>query len=182
MKRRRPGLWLSGLLLAGLLALLAAALWQGRPRTLPAARLGAAFPALPRPVLGRAPGLLQTVVADGQPRLVNLWASWCGPCRQEQPLLMALAARLRAKGQGGRLVGLNYRDTPQDATAFLAELGNPFALTLVDVDGRLAIELGAYGAPETYLVDAEGHIAFRHVGALTQEVIDRDLLPKLEAP
>lgn len=111
----------------------------------------------------------------GKAMLVNVWASWCAPCRQEHPLLMQLAADQRIE-----IAGLNYKDNPENAFRFLSELGNPYSSVGVDESGRAAIEWGIYGVPETFLVDEDGKIAWKHVGAITPEVVATTLLPEIE--
>ncbi|NDY91482.1 DsbE family thiol:disulfide interchange protein [Ideonella livida] len=175
--RRRWGLWLAGASGVGLLGLLGVGMGRD-PRELPSVRLGQPWPARPMPQLGGGPAV-DPATWRGKPRLVNLWASWCATCVEEQPVLLALARSLQAQGRADQLIGLNYKDAPADAQAWLRRHGNPFAQQVVDADGRLAIDLGVYGAPETFVVDAQGRIAYRHVGALTPEVIARELLPRL---
>lgn len=111
----------------------------------------------------------------GNVTLVNVWASWCAPCRQEHPLLMALARDSRIV-----IAGFNYKDKPENARRFLGELGNPYKVIGVDPQGREAIDWGVYGVPETFLVDRQGIVRFKHVGPLTPEAITTDLLPVLE--
>lgn len=111
----------------------------------------------------------------GEPTLVNVFASWCIPCRDEHPLLEALKA-----DTGVRLFGINHSDAPDNARAFLAELGNPYDAVGADRDRRVSIEWGVYGVPETFLVDAEGVIVYKHVGPLTPAAIETGLLPALE--
>ncbi|MEO1104166.1 MAG: DsbE family thiol:disulfide interchange protein [Devosia sp.] len=120
-----------------------------------------AFPELNASAPGFDPQSLK-----GKVSLVNVFASWCGPCRVEHPLLMALSER-----DGLNIVGLNYKDQQSAAERFLAELGNPYDVVGVDPDGRRAIEWGVYGVPETFIVDTEGVIRAKHVGVLTQEVL-----------
>ncbi|MEO1747806.1 MAG: DsbE family thiol:disulfide interchange protein [Pseudomonadota bacterium] len=114
-------------------------------------------------------------VLEGKLSLVNVWASWCAPCREEHPFLMELAADGRVQ-----VVGLNYKDTPKNASRFLATLGNPFAAVGADDNGRTAINWGVYGVPENFLVSAEGTIIWKHVGPLTPGVMQNDLLPLLD--
>ncbi|ASM79244.1 hypothetical protein VITFI_CDS3467 (plasmid) [Vitreoscilla filiformis] len=176
----KTGVILAALCGLALLGLLAVGM-RHDPRELPSVRVGTLWPdrALPQ--------LLQAGLVDGrrdwrgQARIVNVWASWCGTCREEHPVLLSLAATLRAQGRGGQLIGLNYKDDATEARAWLQRLGDPFATSLVDADGRMGIELGVYGAPETFVVDAQGRIVFRHAGALTAEVVARELLPRLVA-
>ncbi|EXU83869.1 thiol:disulfide interchange protein [Brucella melitensis 548] len=111
----------------------------------------------------------------GKLTLVNVWGSWCVPCRQEHPLLMEIA-----KDERIRVVGINYKDQPENARRFLGDLGNPFAAVGADRAGRSAIEWGVYGVPETFLVDQTGKIVYKHVGPFTPESVKNDLLPAVE--
>ena len=99
--------------------------------------------------------------------VVNVWASWCAPCRQEHPLLMELA-----KDPGIRLVGINYKDNPENARRFLGALGNPFAAVGADPNGRAAIDWGVYGVPETFVIGPDGTIRHKQIGPLTPEAMD----------
>jgi cytochrome c biogenesis protein CcmG/thiol:disulfide interchange protein DsbE len=108
------------------------------------------------------------------PILVNVWASWCAPCREEHPLLLALS-----KQEGVIIAGLNYKDKPKNAIGFLEGLGNPYAIAGADTSGRAAIEWGVYGVPESYIVSGDGTILYKHVGPLTPEVISTEILPRL---
>ena len=108
--------------------------------------------------------------------LLNVWASWCESCRDEHPLLVALK-----EVSGVRLFGINQSDAPENARAFLAELGNPYDAVGMDRDRRVSIDWGVYGVPETFVVDAEGVITFKHVGPLTPEAVEKELLPAIEA-
>lgn len=157
-------------------------LMSGRDSSvIPSALIGRDAPATDLPPL---PGLLRdgTQVAGlsnadfkGQLSLVNVWASWCAPCRQEHPLLMELARDKRIQ-----VVGINYKDKPDDARRFLGDMGNPFALVGADVKGRNAIDWGVYGVPETYLVDGEGRIIYKHVGPFSPQSVKDDLIPAIE--
>lgn len=131
------------------------------PQVQPQALVGKPMPDLALPTLedGRVVRLREAA-ADG-PVLVNFFASWCAPCEIEQPVLMGL------KRQGVRLVGVAYKDAPQNTQAFLARLGDPFAARLVDRDGRAGVEFGVTGVPETYLVGADGVVLAKHSGPLT---------------
>lgn len=111
----------------------------------------------------------------GRPHLINIFASWCTPCRAEHPLLMALEER------GVAIVGVAYKDEAADTQNFLNELGDPFAVVGMDPEGRLGLELGVTGAPETFVVDREGVIRAAHRGPLTPDVVERTILPALEA-
>lgn len=112
----------------------------------------------------------------GKVTLVNIFGSWCLPCREEHPLLMTLAQDQRIV-----LAGLNYKDKTANALQFLGDLGNPFAMVGADVSGRAAIEWGVYGVPETFLVGRDGNIAYKHVGPFTEDTIRDDLMPAIEA-
>ena len=107
-------------------------------------------------------------------KLVNIWASWCGPCRVEHPQIEALAAA------GVTVHGMNYKDAPENAEAFLAELGDPYSLIGTDQTGRAGIEFGVYGVPETFVVDGTGTIVFKHVGPVMGRDMDR-LMKAIEA-
>jgi cytochrome c biogenesis protein CcmG/thiol:disulfide interchange protein DsbE len=111
----------------------------------------------------------------GEVTLVNVFASWCLPCRDEHPLLVELK-----QSTGVRLFGINQADAPENARAFLAELGNPYDAVGADRDRRVSIDWGVYGVPETFVVDAQGVITFKHVGPLTPEAIQGELLPAIE--
>ena len=121
------------------------------------------------------PGLARADLI-GRVTLVNIFASWCGPCRIEHPLLMELA-----KDERLRVVAINYKDRPENAGRFLDRLGNPYAAIGVDNAGRAAIDWGVYGVPETFLVDRGGIIRFKHIGPLTAETVRDRLMPAIEA-
>jgi cytochrome c biogenesis protein CcmG/thiol:disulfide interchange protein DsbE len=108
----------------------------------------------------------------GKVWLLNVWASWCVSCRDEHPVLVGLS-------KTGQLpiYGLNYKDKPQDGMAWLAELGNPYVLSAQDSDGRVGIDYGVYGVPETYLIDKNGVIRFKQIGPVTAEVLQTKILP-----
>ena len=116
-----------------------------------------------------------TEVLKGRVSLVNVWASWCVPCRQEHPLLMDLAKDGRFE-----IVGLNYKDKPVQARAFLADLGNPFTRLGVDQTGRAAINWGVYGVPETYLLGKDGTILWKQTGPFTPDSVRSRLMPEIE--
>jgi len=142
------------------------------PRLVPSPLIGKSVPEfeLP-PVRGRSLGLGSENLS-GAVSLVNVFASWCVACRAEHPLLMTLAR------QGTISVhGLNYKDRPEDAAAWLDELGDPYMRTGADVDGRVGIDWGVYGVPETFLIDAQGRIAFKQIGAITPAVLEEQILP-----
>lgn len=142
----------------------------------PSVLIGREAPATNLPPLAGSdlPGLAS---ADfkGHVTLVNVWASWCAPCREEQPLLMTLKGDPRF-----RLAGLNYKDKSENALRFLGEMGNPFAAIGVDANGRTAIDWGVYGVPETYLVGKDGRILYKHVGPFTAQSIASELMPAID--
>lgn len=126
--------------------------------------------ALP-PVEGRELGL-STADLQGHVSLVNFFASWCAPCRVEHPLIMELSASGVVP-----VYGINYKDRPDAAEAWLAELGDPYTLTGADLNGRVAIDWGVYGLPETFIIDANGRIAYKHVGPFDQRILEEQILP-----
>ena len=111
----------------------------------------------------------------GNVSIVNIWASWCGPCRAEHPILMELA-----KDERIQVFGLNYKDKPKNALKFLEELGNPFKLVGSDRSGRVGIDWGVYGVPETFVIGSDGVIRHKFIGPLTKESTELKLLPMLE--
>jgi cytochrome c biogenesis protein CcmG/thiol:disulfide interchange protein DsbE len=111
----------------------------------------------------------------GKVWLLNVWASWCVSCRTEHPLLMALSRTGIVP-----IYGLDYKDRPESALAFLSELGNPFVLSIQDTSGRAGIDYGVYGVPETYLIDKNGVIRFKRVGPVTIEILEKTILPMVE--
>lgn len=143
------------------------------PRLLPSALLDKPAPTFDMPTLS-GQGRLSRDALLGQPVLVNIFASWCAPCRIEHPLLMRLARQ-----EGVPLFGIAYKDKPEDSARFLAELGDPYRAVGIDREGRVGLDFGVYGVPETYVLDRDGTIRRRHVGPLSQAVIDRDILPLL---
>lgn len=145
------------------------------PRLLPSALIDQPAPEfnLP-PLLPDLPGLA-TSDLGGEVKLVNYFASWCVPCRVEHPVLMRIAAQNLVP-----LYGVNYKNKTKDATDWLEELGNPYARIGQDITGRAGIEWGVYGLPETYIVDKEGRIRYRHVGPLFPEVLKETIMPLIE--
>jgi cytochrome c biogenesis protein CcmG/thiol:disulfide interchange protein DsbE len=126
------------------------------------------------PVLADRPGLARADLG-GKPVLVNFFASWCAPCRVEHATLTGLAA------SGVPLYGIAYKDKPENAQRFLGELGDPYQKIGLDLDGRTAIDFGVYGVPETYILDRDGRIRFRYAGALTDDILKTEILPRLAA-
>jgi cytochrome c biogenesis protein CcmG, thiol:disulfide interchange protein DsbE len=179
--RRRLLVLLPLVLFLALAALFFFRLGAGDPARLPSVLIGREAPPteLP-PVAGLerngepVPGI---VPADfkGTVTVLNVWASWCVPCRDEAALLMALSGDKRI-----RLVGINYKDQPDNARRFLGRFGNPFVASGADANGRAAIEWGVYGVPETFIVGRDGKIAYKLVGPLTPENLERTLKPAIE--
>ncbi len=178
---RRFGLALPFLVFAVLAGLFWYALYGGDPSRLPSALIGKSVPEfnLP-PVEGLlaggepVPGFASADLAQGEPTIVNVFASWCAECQIEHPLLMALSNE-----PGVRLFGIDYKDDAASARRFLGRHGNPYARVGADASGRTAIDFGVYGVPETYVVTGEGKIAYRHVGPLTEATINEKILPLL---
>jgi cytochrome c biogenesis protein CcmG, thiol:disulfide interchange protein DsbE len=160
------------LVLAGYFAL---ALRPGYdPQTLPSAMIDKEAPQFDLAGLSG-----QGVARDalkGSPVLINFFASWCVPCRVEQPLLMRLSDREHVP-----LYGIDYKDRPEDAAKLLAQFGDPYRRVGLDPDGRVGLDFGVYGVPETYVLDSAGYIRKRFVGPLTAEEVDNELLPLLKA-
>lgn len=161
-------------LLAGLILLFAYGL-KLDPRKIPSPLVGKPLPAFALPTLADPGRQLGPQQLRGRVYLLNVWASWCVACREEHPLLNELA---RAKTV--TLIGLNYKDQRADALAWLKEMGNPYETSLSDLDGRLGIELGVYGVPETFVIDKEGVIRYKHIGPLTPAVLEQKLLPLIK--
>lgn len=147
-------------------AVLAAFLLRGLkldPKEIPSALLDKPWPVFSLPALETGAPLTEKNLV-GQKALVNIWATWCITCRVEHPYLMQLA------NKGVLLYGVNYKDKPADAQQWLQDKGNPYRFTIVDADGRLGIDLGVFGAPETYFIDSRGVIRYKHVGDLNERV------------
>lgn len=143
------------------------------PRLLPSTQIGKTLPEFSLPALNHPAEKRHKQDLVGQPFLLNVWASWCQACVQEQVFLMDLA------DQGVPIVGLNYKDKPADARHWLKEWGNPYQEVLEDLQGRVAMDLGVYGAPETFVIDAQGKILYRHVGVLDAESWHNTVQPLL---
>ena len=166
------------LYLVPLAAFIAVAVWFAfgltrDPSKVPSALLDKPIPAF---TLAAVPGMSVPGLSDasikGKVALVNVFASWCGPCRVEHPILMRLAAEKRVA-----IYGLNWKDKAEDATRWLKELGNPYAAIGHDESGRVGIEWGVYGAPETFIIDREGRVRYKYVGPLTPAVLRDTILP-----
>jgi len=159
---------------AGIIVLLAIGL-QRDPRLVPSPLIGKPAPEFSLPRLQAPARSLGSVDLRGRPALLNVWASWCVACREEHALLLAIS-------QSGSvpIYGLNYKDERQDALDWLARLGDPYVATAFDADGRVAIDFGVYGAPETFLIAADGTVVYKHIGPLTEAVWTESLLPLVD--
>lgn len=142
---------------------------------LPSALIGKPAPAFVLPVLHDPTIKISSTELRGAPYVLNVWGSWCAACREEHPILTRFAETKRV-----RVVGYNWKDEPADALRWLEQLGNPFVLVLTDIEGRTAIDWGVTAAPETFLVDASGVVRWKYSGALSQRVIDTQLIPELD--
>ena len=164
----------------GLFAALSWFLFKGLsldPKALPSALIGKQVPAFSTTILGSKQPVVQSVF-EGEPRLLNVWGTWCPTCVAEHPYLMRLAE------QGVKIVGLNYKDNDDKALAWLVRLGDPYEVVLRDPGGMIGLDLGVYGAPETYVIDGKGVVRYRHVGEVNERTWNgglgqayRDLLP-----
>ena len=150
-------------------------LGAGDPSRIPSALLNKPVPdfSLPPIMEGKGEGLSDEALAEGV-HVVNIWASWCGPCRLEHPILMRLAGNERFQ-----VVGVNYKDVPENAARFLGALGDPFDRIGADRQGATAIDWGVYGVPETFIVK-DGIIVHKFIGPLSEETLAADFLPALE--
>lgn len=164
-------------ILAGLVTLFALNIDRD-PQFVPSVLLNKPVPefALP-PIEGLSQPGFDTASLKGQVSVVNVFASWCIPCRSEHPLLV----KLGASQDDILLVGLNQKDTPENARSFLSELGNPYDAIGADANGRVSIEWGVYGVPETFVVNADGIITYKHTGPISEKSYESSLLPAIEA-
>jgi cytochrome c biogenesis protein CcmG, thiol:disulfide interchange protein DsbE len=144
------------------------------PREVPSPLIGKPAPTF---TLARLDDPARTIARDellGKVWMLNVWASWCAPCREEHPLLVEFGKRKLVP-----IYGLNYKDTRAQANGFLGQLGNPYEASLFDADGRVGIDFGVYGVPETFIIDRQGVVRFKHVGALTPDVLRTRIEPLL---
>lgn len=164
---------------AALAGLLGFGIWLAQTRDareVPSPLIGKPAPEFSLPTLDDPARRVGSADLRGKPYLLNVFASWCFACVEEHPVLMREGARL-----GVRVVGFNYKDEPDDARRWLERFGNPYETVVVDHPGQVAIDFGVYGAPETFLVDAQGVVRYKRIGPLTPEVIARELAPKIAA-
>lgn len=169
--------WLPLIAFGALLLLLAAGVWMSRQpdrEALPSPLVGKPAPAFSLPVLHEPGRLLSSADLRGAPYVLNVWGSWCPECRVEHPVLTRFAETRRV-----RVLGYNWKDEHADAMRWLEQFGNPYWAVVVDYDGRTAIDWGIYGAPETFLVDGDGVVRWKHVGPMDGGDIRDGLLPAL---
>jgi cytochrome c biogenesis protein CcmG/thiol:disulfide interchange protein DsbE len=162
-----------------LVGFLFAGLWLN-PREVPSPLIGKQAPAFRLPELNAPDRRFANADMRGQVWLLNVWASWCVSCREEHPLLVDFA-----RSKLVPVVGLNYKDNPDDARAWLRQFGDPYRLSIMDSDGRLGIDYGVYGVPETFLIDKAGVIRYKQIGPITTEALNGKILPlvrELQAP
>lgn len=159
-------------------AVLAAFLLRGlwlKPREVPSPLVGKPAPQFERPKLAATGEIFTSKEMLGQVWILNVWASWCMPCREEHPLWNKFAQSKQVA-----LVGLNYKDEDKNASRWLRDLGNPYTFSVIDSDGRVGIDFGVYGVPETFVIDKAGVIKFKQIGPITSEVLQRDIVPLLK--
>lgn len=171
--------WLPLVVFALIAALLAAGVWLSRDPgrdALPSPLIGKPAPAFSLPLLHESGRLVASDELRGEPYLLNVWGSWCPGCREEHPVIDEFAKTRRV-----RVIGYNWKDEHADALRWLEQFGNPYWMVLVDYDGHAAIDWGIYGAPETFLVDGDGTVVWKHVGPMTRDTMLAELLPRVEA-
>ena len=162
--------WILGAF-AALVALLAVGLGLN-PRDVPSPLVGKPAPAFNLTVLATPDKTLGPKDLQGKVWLLNVWASWCVSCRQEHPLLVELAKKGTVP-----IYGLNYKDPRDDALRWLQRYGDPYVLSIADAEGRVGIDYGVYGVPETYVIDRAGVIRYKQIGPVTQDVLEKTILP-----
>ena len=170
--------WLPLAIFGLVAALLAAGVWLSRNpdrEALPSPLIDKPAPDFALPVLHEPQRTVTLRDLRGAPFVLNVWGSWCPECRVEHPVLTRFAETKRV-----RVLGYNWKDEPADALRWLDQFGNPYWLVIADLEGKAAIDWGIYGAPETFLVDANGTIRWKHVGPLSDAIIAEELLPALQ--
>lgn len=170
----KPLMVLPPLIFAALAVLFYVGMQREDPDQLPSALAGKPAPGVDLVQLGDLPVFTDDTLRDGRVKLVNFWASWCAPCRVEHPNLVEIS-----QGRGIPIYGVNYKDKAPAALAFLDELGNPYAATGADARGRMGIEWGLYGVPETFVIDGEGHIVERFAGPITERAMENVIDPAI---
>ncbi|WP_347313072.1 DsbE family thiol:disulfide interchange protein [Defluviimonas sp. SAOS-178_SWC] len=175
MAKISPMMILPPAIFAGLALMFVLGMNREDPDALPSAFAGKQAPPVVVTPLGDLETFSDADLRDGKVKLVNFWASWCAPCRAEHPNLEKLQA------EGVTILGVNYKDKPEAALGFLAELGNPYAAIGADVSGRMGIDWGLYGVPETFVIDGDGNVVLRFPGPITERVLDSDIRPAMKA-
>ena len=170
MKR---ALWTLGIF-AGLVLLLAVGL-RLNPREVPSPLIGKAAPAFELPLLMEPDKRFSEKTMLGKVWILNVWASWCPPCLVEHPVVTQVSRSGMAP-----VVGLNYKDTRDDALPWLKRNGDPYQLIAFDANGRIGIDYGVYGVPETYVIDRQGVIRYKHIGPLTADVVQKEMAPLVQ--
>lgn len=168
----KPLMLLPPLVFAGLAAMFYLGMRNG-DQDLPSTLIGRAAPAIVAQALGDLPLATDADIRAPGAKLVNFWASWCQPCRAEHPFLTAL------QDQGVTIIGMNYKDKPAAAAAFLQDLGNPYAKVGTDETGRMGIDWGIYGVPETFVIDATGKVVARLAGPITDATLAQTIQPAM---
>lgn len=171
--------WIPLVVFASLAALLAAGVWLSRRpdrEALPSPLIGKPAPEFALPSLHQPERIVRAADLRGAPYLLNVWGSWCPACREEHPVITRFAESKRV-----RVVGYNWKDARPDALRWLEQFGNPYWLVIADEPGDTAIDFGIYGAPETYLIDANGRVRWKHVGQLSDAIIRDEVIPRLQA-
>ncbi len=158
---------------AGIAGLFYFGMNRDNPDALPSTMVGREVPVLTVEALGDLPLVSEDALRADGVKLINFWASWCVPCRAEHPQLEEMAA------SGIKIIGINYKDQPDNALGFLDELGNPYAAIGADTTGRTGINWGVYGVPETFVIDADGIVRYRHPGPITQDILESQILPAI---
>ena len=175
MARISPLMLAPPVIFAGFVIMAAVGMFRDDPNALPSARKGQPAPAVVLQPMQDKPMFDDATLRDGTVKLVNYWASWCAPCRVEHPNLEALA------NEGIPIYGINYKDKAANALRFLDELGDPYTAMGADESGRMALDWGVYGVPETYVIDGDGTILLRFAGPVTQRVITETIRPLLDS-
>ncbi len=173
MARISPLMLAPPVLFAALAALFYFGMLRDDPDGLPSTMEGRAAPAVQVTALGTKPAFADSALRDGGVKLVNFWASWCAPCRVEHPQLQTLS------DQGVVIYGVNYKDDPDKALGFLRELGDPYTAIGADAAGRMALNWGLYGVPETYVLDATGKVVLRFAGPITESILESTIRPAI---
>jgi cytochrome c biogenesis protein CcmG, thiol:disulfide interchange protein DsbE len=180
--RRSPLAYLPFVIFLGVMGLLLVRLFAGDPTRLPSALINKTVPDFDLPaLLPNTAGLSDKDLKKGHVTVLNIFASWCGPCHEENPQLMALAQDKRLASENIKLVGIAYKDLPDDTRRYLGQEGNPYGAIGVDASGRTGIDFGAYGVPETYVIRGNGTVAFKFVGPLDGDTLSAALWPQIEA-